>query len=626
LRVEIETILAAPTTAIAAGPAAAPGQPLWKRAWPVALAAIAASILTLAVVRSLPPPVAPAAITRFSLAPVEGQLFSSVGQHVLSISPGGTDIVYVANGTLFLRPLSALGATQIQGVELGRGAASPVFSPDGRYILFWAPDGSIKRIAMVGGAPITVCPAGAIYGMSWSVDGIVFGQSTGIMRVAPDRGTPELIVKTTGDEIVHGPQLLPGGEAVLFTLSAGVAADRWDRGTIVVQSLRDGVRKRLIEGGSDGRYLPTGHLVYALGGTVYGVRFDARRLEIKGNPVPVLEGVQRGFAGASGAAQFSVAENGSLAYIPGPSDASTSQFDIAFTDRKGVIEPLRLPPRPYAFPRLSPSGTHVAFQTDDEKGATVWVHDLRSKSAQRQLTFSGANRYPVWSPDSQRIAFQSDREGDGAIWTQRADGTGAAERLTKPEQGAAHIPDSWSPDGAHLLFEVQMGTQFSQWVLSLRDQKATPLGAIHSTTLTTSVFSPDGRWVAYATARVSGNDTVVTVQPFPPTGARYQVFAKPGDNPHHPLWSADGKELFYVPRVGGFEAVSVATTPTFTFGNAEPVPRAFPTAAPTTPRTFDGAPDGRIISIISAGGVPGRNMQPIHVVLNWFEELNARVK
>ncbi|MGE5832921.1 MAG: TolB family protein [Acidobacteriota bacterium] len=148
-----------------------------------------------------------------------------------------------------------------------------------------------------------------------------------------------------------------------------------------------------------------------------------------------------------------------------------------------------------------------------------------------------------------------------------------------------------------------------------------------STALPTAVFSRDGRWVAYSSSDGGSASTQVYVQPFPATGARYQVFAKPADNPHHPLWSPDGKELFYVPRVGGFEAVSVITQPTLVFGNPAQVPRVFPTAAPTTPRTFDITPTGKIVSVIASGqtSAAAADRPVIRVVLNWFDELNARV-
>ena len=130
--------------------------------------------------------------------------------------------------------------------------------------------------------------------MSWGTDGIVFGQANkGIMRVSANGGTPEVLVSVKDGEQAYGPQILPGGETVLFTLATGTAAERWDKAQIVTQSLRSGERKTLVDGGSDGRYVPTGHLVYAIGGIVFAVPMDVRRLEVTGGPVPIVEGVRR---------------------------------------------------------------------------------------------------------------------------------------------------------------------------------------------------------------------------------------------------------------------------------------------------------------------------------------------
>ena len=131
--------------------------------------------------------------------------------------------------------------------------------------------------------------------MSWGADGIAFvrGDGRGVLRVSPNGGTPELLISLGNDEYASDPQVLPGGQAVLFTLAKGTSSDRWDKAQVVVQSLKSGERKTLIEGGSDARYVPTGHLVYALGGTVFAVPFDLRRLQVTGGPVPIVEGVRR---------------------------------------------------------------------------------------------------------------------------------------------------------------------------------------------------------------------------------------------------------------------------------------------------------------------------------------------
>ena len=317
------------------------------------------------------------------------------------------------------------------------------------------------------------------------------------MRVSANGGTPEVLVRVKDGEQAHGPQILPGGETVLFTLATGTAAERWDKAQIVTQSLRSGERKTLVDGGSDARYVPTGHLVYAVGGIVFAVPMDLRRLEVTGGPVPIVEGVRRAAANITGAAHFGFSSTGSLIYMPGPVSTAAAQSDLALIDRKGGVEPLKLPPGPYQHPRASPNGTQIAFATDDGKEAIVWIYELGSTASMRRLTFGGKNRFPIWSADGQRVAFQSDREGDLGIFWQRADGSGAAERLTKPDQGTSHVPESWSPKGERFLFGVTKGSSVSLWTFSLQDRKATPFADVQSANPLNAAFSPDGRWVAY---------------------------------------------------------------------------------------------------------------------------------
>ncbi len=550
---------------------------------------------------------------------------------MIALSPDGAQMVYAANTTrLSLRSMSELDVHTIQGTEGYQLVTNPVFSPDGRSVAFYAAaDQTIKTIPVTGGAAQTVCPADAPYGMSWGPDGIVFGQgSKGIMRVSPNGGAPDVVVRVEDDEEAHGPQLLPGGQHLLFTLATGTAIDRWDRARVVVQSLTSGERKTLIEGGSDGRYVPTGHIVYALSGRVFAVAFDVRRLEVKGGAAPMVEGVRRSGGSGTGTAHFSVSSAGSLIYIPGAVSTSSAQWEIALIDRKGGVERLKLPPGPYESPRVSPDGTRIAFgtETDPGKEAIVWIYELSGTTGIQRLTFGGNNRFPIWSSDSTRVAFQSDREGDLAIFWQPVVGGGTAERLTKPDQGESHAPESWSPKTDRLLFSVTKGSDVSLWTFSLQDRKATPFGEVHSRFPTGARFSPDGQWVAYASTE-RGTRNTIYVQPFPPTGAKYQLFAKGSDIPHEVAWSPDGKELFYNPGVGRFEAVSVRTQPTFAFGNAVAVPRPFRTAPSNSRTLYDITPGGKFVGLIPAGQTEfGPLATPqIHVILNWFEELQARV-
>lgn len=287
---------------------------------------------------------------------------------------------------------------------------------------------------------------------------------------------------------------------------------------------------------------------------------------------------------------------------------------------------LKIPPGVYEYPRVSPDGTRLVFGTSDGKAAVISTYELSGASAIRQLTFEGNNRFPVWSGDSRRIAFQSDRQGNPAVFVQSADG-GIAEPLTKTDPGTSHTPESWSPDGKVLLFTETKGTISSLWTFSLEDRKAALFGGVKTSTIpANAMFSPDGRWVAYQVGQPGVTEGSLYVQPFPADGTKHLIAQQGG----RPLWSLDGKELFYVPAPGRFVVVAVKTTPIFTFTTAVDVPRGFGPSTPTEPRTFDIVPDGRIVGVVPAGRVQGAaaaqsQVQQIHVVLNWFEELKSKV-
>jgi Tol biopolymer transport system component len=397
---------------------------------------------------------------------------------------------------------------------------------------------------------------------------------------------------------------------------------------LIAVPVAGGDRKILIDEpsvavGGEAHYLDTGHLVYYMGRKLFAVPFNPGRLEVLGTPLPVVQGVREAF---SGAGLLSVSDSGALIYVPGPTAASVL-MDIALSDRNGSEDRLKLQPRSYQTPRVSPDGKRIAFGIEDGAEANIWIYDLSGAKAMQRLTFGGKNKFPVWSRDGQRIAFQSDREGDSAIFWQQADGSGVAERLTKPEQGVSHAPESWSPIADILLFRARQDSKVSLFSLSLRDKKEQPFGGVHSIDPTGAVFSPDGRWVAYHT-RESGQDpefAEINVQPFPATGARYQLPVS-RDN-HHPAWSRDGKELFYIPGPGEMAAITFTSTPSVAFGNPVQVRPAVNTYSPDVPRQYDITPDGKFIGLLgsdqSVGGAP---ITPqINIILNWLEELKQRV-
>jgi serine/threonine-protein kinase len=575
------------------------------------------------------------AVMRFALSKFEGQL-TIMARHHITASPDGLRLVYYSNGRPFLRDLEESDARPLLSPRTFVGQTA--FSPDGRSLAGWfGEDASIKRMEISGGAPVSVCRADNVFGMTWDQSGIIIGQGAkGIIRCPVDgRGGPQQLASLEAGEEADGPQILPGGNSLLFTIARSAdGPSRWDTARVVVQSLESRERKTVLEGGSAAQYIPTGHLLYARGGIVFAVPFDVRRGELSGKPVAVVEGVRRTAGAVTAGAQLAVSNTGHLFYIPGPARAWTSERTIVLTDRAGVITRLPIPPGPYVHARVSRDGTRLAIGTDDGKEAAVWIYRLREKSALQRLTMEGRNRFPIWSPDGTRIAFQSDRGGKQAIYVQRVDGTGRAERLAGAGAGESLTLDSWSPDGRSILLSVEKGSECSLWILSVGDGSLRPFGVTSQRPLA-AAFSPDGRWIAYS---VSGGtnrslmspDRGVFVQPFPATGAIYQAPKVLID--FHPVWAPDGKELMYVPAAasGQLATVRVTAHDGLTFGAPVTSPfRITGNRLITEARAYDVLPDGRFVGLIDASepdGFLANGTFEIRVVLNWFEELKARVQ
>ena len=581
-------------------------------------------------------PAVPAPIVRFRVTLPEGPNYYAPPVLPLGLSADGGSIVYGVPRGLMVHTFADDQTRTILNADLF--PSTPTFSPDGRWVAFFQTAGlglvTLKKVATTGGAAVTLAdrvppPLGA----SWSDTYIVFGTSgKGVIRVSQNGGAPETVVSPTQGEVLQSPQLLPGGDAILLTVaplllasgrsvSAGVPIADWDRADIVVQSLKTGQRKTLISGATDGRYVTSGHLVFVRGGVLFAAPFDFRHLAIVGGSVPVIEGVRR--TTTAGSALYAFSNNGSLVYQSGPARGNVAGTTLAWTTTTGAVERLDVPAGVYATPRIAPDEKQAAVTNTDASGSNVWIVDLSRGRAMRRLTFGGGNKCPVWSPAGDRIVFQSDREGDLGIYSQRADGTGTAERLTKAARGVAQIPESWAPDGKHLLFSATDGSEVTLWTLSPEKGQTAPFGNVRSTQPTNAVFSPDGRWVAYGSTE-SGT-AAVYVQPFPATGVKYQVSR--GDIGHHALWSRDGRLLFYIPLPGRLVFVNVRTQSGFAFSTPTPAPRGFTIGnAQTDLRNHDIDRAGRLLGIVPAGQEAGATSpQQIDVVLNWFEELHARV-
>jgi serine/threonine-protein kinase len=577
-------------------------------------------------------------VVRFSIVSTKDDPLANAGRQLVAISPDGTQVVYATSGRsrLFLRSLSTNEGHAIPGTE-GRGVHSPAFSPDGHELVYFD-NGTLKRVAVSGGAPVPVCAPFAPFGVTWDASGVIFGQGRrGIFRCSPNGGMPEQLITVRQDEFAHGPQLLPDGDHLLFTIAkADNTQTQWDRAQIVVQSLKSGQRTLIVNNGSDGRYLPTGHLLYAVGGVAMAIAFDPDRLKTSGAAVSVISGVARARGAATGMSHMAVASSGTLVYVPGPPDPTVNLHQLALATQDGVVTALKVPPGPYTHVRASHDGKQLAVGSDDGKEASVWIYDLSETTAIRRLTLEGRNRFPIWSPSNQqRIAFQSDRDGDFAIFTQLTNGTGPVERLTKPQKGERHFPGSWSTDGKHLAFTVEKeGEGYSLWILSLPDRKTTRFGQVSSIEPIEPVFSPDDRWIAYTSVsaesagRAFTQNRGVFIEPFPWTGSRYQAPKLQID--FHPLWSADRRWLFYTRTAasGELTAVPVSLGPDVKFGTPDLI-RATVTGdrLSNESRAFDVLPDGRFAGLTTVGGVSvGANPElRLDFALNWFEELKQRV-
>jgi serine/threonine-protein kinase len=274
------------TEASLVSPPALTKPPGWRRVFPLAVTALVAVLVTgLVAWRLWPREVARSSTWAEYLLP-EGQQLQPTQRPMIAMSADGSAFVYQTADGLYLRPMGALEARLIPGTQ--ENLLNPFLSPDGQWVGYFTTTGQLKKVAVTGGTPIPLCAADFPFGASWAPDNtILFGQPAGIMRVSADGGAPELVVRAVEGELMFGPHSLPGN-SVLYSVTKSLGPGRWDEAQIVAQSLSSGQRTVLVEGGSDARYLPTGHLVYALRDAVLGVRFDLNRLRATGGAMPLV--------------------------------------------------------------------------------------------------------------------------------------------------------------------------------------------------------------------------------------------------------------------------------------------------------------------------------------------------
>ena len=438
------------------------------------------------------------------------------------------------------------------------------------------------------------------------------------MKVSAFGGTPEAITLIDQDqeETAHlWPEVLPGGQGVLFTIRRG---GDLDAARIGVLSLQTGQWQIVVEeNGHHAKYVSTGHIVYGRGKShiIVAAQFDLDNLEVTSAVVQVLGEVS---GGTEGVVDFSASSDGSLAYVP--AGETLREIVLVWVDREGREELLPIEPMPYRDLVLAPLGGQVAFWVDDLVNRDVLIYDLQREVT--RLTFDPAlDRYPIWTPDGQEVVFASARGGTGVDNLFRKHlGTGQVQRLT--EAPNSQRPLAFSPDGKLLVFQQSSGVQRDLGVHWLQGENKTELLLQSESDESFASISPDGRWMAYV-SDASGTDQVY-VRPLPDVKAGLWGVSRAGGR--FPVWGRDGRELFYVSSQGVM-VVAIQTEPTFAHDVPEVLFDATIFENTSLGRAFDVAPDGRLLmlKVGSASSDEGASPPLIVVVENWFEELKERV-
>jgi serine/threonine-protein kinase len=534
----------------------------------------------------------------------------------VAITPDGTRVVYVgANNTaLFVRALDQLNATSLTGLGDPYG---PFVSPDGQWIGFFEGVSSLKKVAITGGPAVTLGrPGGTAIGASWGADGtIIFAtndRTTGLQRITAAGGEPTALTRpnlASGEDDHIWPEFLPGGQAVLFTITATTGG--LDQAQIAVLDLRTGTQRVLIQGGRHARYVSSGHLVYVAAGRLHAVAFDLARLAVAGTPVTVQPEVPTG-------TDWTVAPDGSLVYVSGGVSDVEVPRNLVWVDRQGQETPIPAPPRDYAFPRVSPDGTRLALYIPDRQ-IDIWLWDLARSTLTRATFDRGADVFPVWPPDGRQLLISSARAGAVNLFAQAADGSGDVTRLTT-SPNVQHAT-SVTPDGSRLVF-TETAPATGPDVMQLRLDGTFAVTPLVRTPFTerNGEVSPDGRWLAYE-ANDSGPFNIY-VRPFPDVSSGYWQVSMDGGT--RPLWARNSAELFYLSTTGALMRVGLArgptwaaTTPTKLFEGR------YGAGANQSGRTYDITPDGKRFLMIKAGVSADQAAVPtsLVVVQNWREEL-----
>ena len=530
----------------------------------------------------------------------------------LALSPDGAWLVVASQQSgvsqLYRRSLAEGTVSPIRGTE---GASGPFFSPDGRFLGFFT-DGKLKKVSADGGTPLVLADCSAGQGGSFAPDGsVVFSpvHGEGLFRVPADGGPAEALIsvdRAAGEGGHHWPQVLPDGRNALVTVE--VTGKPYSEARIALVSLETKKLRVLLEGGSDARYVSTGHIVYWSGGELWAVSFDLDELAIRGAPFPVTPDVMAGEP--NGFAQYSFSNDGTLVYVPGRHPMEERR--LMLIDRNGAARPLSPEERNFEHPRVSPDGRRLAVSVaaaDD----SLWVYEL-DRGTLARMTFEHENRRAVWSPSGDRLAFLSHAGGPAfSIQVAPLDGSAAPEAVRESDR--PENPESWTANGNLVAFTRRKPETGSDvWLLPLSGDEG-PRAFLDSRFEEAEArFSPDGRWLAYQSDE-SGRPEVY-VSKFPGPGGKRRISVDGGAQPR---WRGDGREIFFR-RGATVMAVDVPAGGPAETSVPRPLFESRHSEASLDGNTWDVFADGKGFVFIEEDADPRTSVE---LELGWFDELRA---
>jgi serine/threonine-protein kinase len=623
-RIAIEDYLAHPeATAATTAPSLEPEAPLgtskWLRAAPWTIVGVAVGWL-LALGLSGPGEEPTASETlRFSIQRQTSDVFVAEDVNGVDISRDGRQVAFIAaapDSSVPMIYLKTARDAEPRPLASTEDARNPFFSPDGEWLAYFT-DRELRKIGLLGGSSMLLTPAQDRRGGVWGEDGYIYfiPHSTGpVMKIRESGG--EVTAVTTLDaarrERTHRwPALLPGGKALLYTSDTHDSTEYYDDARIEVIDLETGEHKVVLEGSSRASWLPTGHLLFARDGSLYAAPFDLEELEVTGPPQLVLQDVST--IVASGAVQFAISADGSLAYTPG--GKTTEVFKIEWLDETGATEAASSELGQFFQAQVSPSGDRIALSTAGADNRGLWVLDLERQVLSR-LTFQGSAANPIWSSDGERILYASTVDQEMLKpYSKPADGSGDAELLWNPPNEAYPMDlssdDRWlAVRVAPLPDRVEQGMRL--WIVDLKGEIEPYEFADEA--MSYVAFSPDDRYIAYISEE--GGSPRVYVKPFPEGDGKWQVssiFSR------EPRWTPDGKRLFYR-TTDGLQYVDVDLSDGFRAGRPKMFEDQPGTIGAPFNLTYSFSPDSRRVLRL-APHVPEEQDWVIHVVLNWKTEL-----